>query len=97
MVGNGGGSIVNPSSIAGIIGSEHVHMAYNASKAAARLRTKSVAVQHAKDKIYQERFNTLWVPKFGQRVAVVLYVWHVLRQSRLIDWLLRASGWCDRL
>jgi len=48
MVANGGGSIVNLSSIAGIIGSEHVHMAYNASKAAVRLMTKSVAVQHAK-------------------------------------------------
>ena len=47
----GGGSIVNLSSIAGIIGSEHVHMAYNASKAAVRLMTKSVAVQHAKDGI----------------------------------------------
>jgi NAD(P)-dependent dehydrogenase (short-subunit alcohol dehydrogenase family) len=51
MVANGGGSIVNLSSIAGIIGSEHVHMAYNASEAAVRLMTKSVAVQHAKDKI----------------------------------------------
>jgi len=51
MVANGGGSIVSLSSIAGIIGSEHVHMAYNASKAAVRLMTKSVAVQHAKDKI----------------------------------------------
>jgi 3(or 17)beta-hydroxysteroid dehydrogenase len=47
----GGGAIVNLSSIAGIIGSEHVHMAYNASKAAVRLMTKSVAVQHAKDGI----------------------------------------------
>jgi NAD(P)-dependent dehydrogenase (short-subunit alcohol dehydrogenase family) len=51
MVANGGGSIINLSSIAGIIGSEHVHMAYNASKAAVRLMTKSVAVQHAKDNI----------------------------------------------
>src|SRR5262249_25989083 len=51
MIANGGGSIVNLSSIAGIIGSEQVHMAYNASKAAVRLMTKSVAVQHAKDKI----------------------------------------------
>ena len=39
MVASGGGSIVNLSSIAGIIGSEHVHMAYNASKAAVRLMT----------------------------------------------------------
>jgi NAD(P)-dependent dehydrogenase (short-subunit alcohol dehydrogenase family) len=51
MIANGGGSIVNLSSIAGIIGSDGVHMAYNASKAAVRLMTKSVAVQHAKDKI----------------------------------------------
>src|SRR6185312_9326046 len=51
MIANGGGSIVNLSSIAGIIGSEHGHMAYNASKAAVRLMTKSIAVQHAKDKI----------------------------------------------
>ena len=51
MIAGGGGSIVNLSSIAGIIGSEHVHMAYNASKAAVRLMTKSTAVQHAKDNI----------------------------------------------
>src|SRR6202035_1195236 len=51
MVANGGGSIVNLSSIAGVIGSEHVHIAYNASKAAVRLMTKWAAVQHAKDNI----------------------------------------------
>jgi NAD(P)-dependent dehydrogenase (short-subunit alcohol dehydrogenase family) len=51
LIANGGGSIVNLSSIAGVIGSEHVHMAYNASKAAVRLMAKSVAVQHAKHKI----------------------------------------------
>ena len=51
IAASGGGSIVNLSSIAGIIGSEGIHMAYNASKAAVRLMTKSVAVQHAKDNI----------------------------------------------
>ena len=51
MTAIGGGSIVNLSSIAGIIGSEHVHIAYNASKAAVRLMTKWVAVQHGKDNI----------------------------------------------
>jgi 3(or 17)beta-hydroxysteroid dehydrogenase len=51
MIANGGGAIVNMSSIAGVIGSEHVHIAYNASKAAVRLMTKWVAVQHAKDNI----------------------------------------------
>jgi hypothetical protein len=42
---------------------------------------------------YRERFNGLWAPKFGRRMAVLLYFWHVLRQSRLIDWLIRAFGW----
>jgi NAD(P)-dependent dehydrogenase (short-subunit alcohol dehydrogenase family) len=51
MIANSGGSIVNLSSIAGIIGSEGVHMAYNASKAAVRLMTKSTAVQNAQYKI----------------------------------------------
>ena len=51
MKQNGGGSIVNLSSIAGLIGSEGIHMAYNASKAAVRLMTKSTAVQHGVDKI----------------------------------------------
>jgi NAD(P)-dependent dehydrogenase (short-subunit alcohol dehydrogenase family) len=51
MIANGGGSIVNLSSIAGIIGSEGVHMAYNASKAAVRLMTKSIAIQQAHNKI----------------------------------------------
>ena len=46
---------------------------------------------------YQERFNGHWVPKFGHRAAVALYVWHVLRQSRLIDWLIRAFRLGDGL
>src|SRR3954447_17612253 len=40
-----GGSIVNLSSISGVVGQERIHCAYNASKAAVRLLTKSVAVQ----------------------------------------------------
>jgi hypothetical protein len=42
---------------------------------------------------FQERFNGLWVPKFGRRGAIAIYVWHVLRQSRLIDWLIHAFRW----
>ncbi|WP_149535842.1 SDR family NAD(P)-dependent oxidoreductase [Siccirubricoccus phaeus] len=41
----GGGSIVNLSSISGVVGQERIHCAYNASKAAVRLLTKSVATQ----------------------------------------------------
>ena len=47
----GGGSIVNISSISGIVGQEYVHPGYNASKGAVRLVTKAAAVQHAKDGI----------------------------------------------
>jgi cyclopentanol dehydrogenase len=46
----GGGSIVNISSVAGIVGSP-VLSAYNASKGAVRLLTKATAIQYAKDGI----------------------------------------------
>jgi NAD(P)-dependent dehydrogenase (short-subunit alcohol dehydrogenase family) len=51
MQKNGGGSIVNLSSISGIVGQTMVHMSYNASKGAVRTMTKSTAVQFGKDKI----------------------------------------------
>ena len=47
----GGGSIVNISSISGMIGQDNIHPGYNASKGAVRLLTKSTAIQHAKDGI----------------------------------------------
>jgi len=46
-----GGSIVNMSSMSGIVGQEFVHMGYNGAKAAIRLMTKSAAAQFAKDGI----------------------------------------------
>lgn len=46
MLAAGGGSIVNVSSISGLIGQEFVHMGYNAAKAAIHLMTKSAAVQY---------------------------------------------------
>lgn len=46
----GGGSIVNISSVAGLIGSA-ASTSYNASKGAVRLLTKSVAIQYAKEGI----------------------------------------------
>ena len=48
---SGGGSIVNISSIAGIIGLTSGNPAYAASKGAVRLLTKSTAIQHAADNI----------------------------------------------
>jgi NAD(P)-dependent dehydrogenase (short-subunit alcohol dehydrogenase family) len=47
MVNYGKGSIVNISSISGMVGQEYTHMGYNASKGAVRIMTKSAAVQYA--------------------------------------------------
>jgi 3alpha(or 20beta)-hydroxysteroid dehydrogenase len=47
----GGGSIVNISSTAGLVGSPGETAAYIATKGAVRLFTKATAIQHAKDKI----------------------------------------------
>jgi NAD(P)-dependent dehydrogenase (short-subunit alcohol dehydrogenase family) len=47
---SGGGSIINISSICGIIGS-HANAAYHASKGAVRIFSKSAAMQYAPDKI----------------------------------------------
>jgi len=51
MLKVGSGSIVNISSISGIVGQDYIHMGYNASKGAVRILTKSAAVQYAKDGI----------------------------------------------
>jgi NAD(P)-dependent dehydrogenase (short-subunit alcohol dehydrogenase family) len=50
MKHNGSGSIINISSIAGLVGSM-TQAAYNASKGAVRLLTKATAIQYAKDGI----------------------------------------------
>lgn len=55
MLKNGGGAIVNVSSILGLVG-EPTAFAYNASKGAVRLMSKSIALQYAKDNI---RCNTV--------------------------------------
>jgi cyclopentanol dehydrogenase len=47
----GGGSIVNISSTAGLVGSPGETAAYTATKGAVRLFTKATAIQHARDKI----------------------------------------------
>lgn len=51
MQKNGGGSIVNMSSVAGVVAQVGAHVGYSASKGAVRLITKAVAVQHAADGI----------------------------------------------
>jgi 3(or 17)beta-hydroxysteroid dehydrogenase len=51
MKAQGGGSIVNISSISGVTGQHQIHVAYNASKGAVRTLTKAAAVQHGADNI----------------------------------------------
>jgi NAD(P)-dependent dehydrogenase (short-subunit alcohol dehydrogenase family) len=51
MKRQGGGSIVNISSISGITGQHQIHVGYNASKGAVRTLTKAAAVQHGADNI----------------------------------------------
>ena len=46
MLKAGGGSIVNISSIMGLVGSERAHPAYNASKGATRIFTKAMAARY---------------------------------------------------
>lgn len=50
MAKHGGGSIINNSSVLGIVGMENC-VAYNASKGAVRQITKSMALDHANDNI----------------------------------------------
>ena len=45
------GSVINLSSISGIVGQGFIHVGYNASKGAVRLITKSGAAQHGRDNI----------------------------------------------
>ena len=51
-----GGSVINISSISGNVGQDGVAAAYNSSKGAVRIFSKSAAIQHAKDGI---RVNTI--------------------------------------
>ena len=46
-----GGSVINLSSISGIVGQGYIHVGYNASKGAVRLITKAGAAQHGKEGI----------------------------------------------
>ena len=47
----GGGSIVNISSMSGMVGQGNIQPVYNASKGAVRIFTKAMAVRHGKDGI----------------------------------------------
>ena len=69
MLEAGGGSIVNISSIMGLVGSEGGHPAYNASKGAVRIFTKAIAVRHGKDNIRANSVHPGFMPPMSSGIA----------------------------
>ena len=62
MQAAGGGSIVNMSSIMGLVGGESGHTAYSASKGSVRLLTKATAVRYGKDGIRANSVHPGYMP-----------------------------------
>ena len=62
MQSNCGGSIVNMSSIMGLVGGDSGHPAYNASKGSVRLLTKATAVRYGKDGIRANSVHPGYMP-----------------------------------
>jgi cyclopentanol dehydrogenase len=75
----GGGSIINISSVAGLVGSMD-SAAYNASKGAVRLFTKSTAIQHARDNI---RANSIHPGTIETLMTAELLADEANRQDRM--------------
>ena len=69
MLEAGGGSIVNISSIMGLVGSAGGHPAYNASKGAVRIFTKAIAVRHGKDNIRANSVHPGFMPPMSSGIA----------------------------
>ena len=67
----GGGSIINISSISGMLGQDYVSGAYNASKGAVRIFTKSTAIQYAKEGIRANSVHPgpIDTPMAGERLT----------------------------
>ncbi len=59
---NGGGSVVNISSIAGLVGMLSGHPAYNASKGAVRIFTKAMAVRYGRENIRVNSVHPGYMP-----------------------------------
>ena len=76
---NGGGSIVNISSVAGLVGN-HISSAYTASKGAVRLFTKSTAIQYASDGI---RANSVHPGTIETPMTAALLATPEYRQDRM--------------
>ena len=69
MLEAGGGSIINISSIMGLVGSASGHPAYNASKGAVRIFSKAMAVRHGKDNIRVNSVHPGFMPAMTSGIA----------------------------
>ena len=69
MLQNGGGSIVNISSIAGFVGMLSGHPAYNASKGAVRIFTKAMAVRYGQENIRVNSVHPGFMPPMMGNVS----------------------------
>jgi NAD(P)-dependent dehydrogenase (short-subunit alcohol dehydrogenase family) len=69
MLKAGGGSIINISSIMGLVGSAGGHPAYNASKGAVRIFSKAMAVRHGKDNIRVNSVHPGFMPPMASGIA----------------------------
>ncbi|HIM62969.1 MAG TPA: glucose 1-dehydrogenase [Dehalococcoidia bacterium] len=69
MLEAGGGSIVNISSIMGLVGSAGGHPAYNASKGAVRIFSKAMAVRHGKENIRVNSVHPGFMPPMASGIA----------------------------
>lgn len=81
MIAAGGGSIVNISSTAGILGSR-ISTAYNPSKAAVRVFTKSTALQYAKNNV---RANSIHPGPVESEMLSKVYPDKNLKRKREIE------------
>ena len=81
MRAGGGGSIVNISSVAGLIGSAGA-TAYNASKGAVRLLTKSLAVQYAAENI---RVNSVHPGPIETDMLDLVFPEEGMREQRAVN------------
>ena len=88
MLEAGGGSIVNISSIMGLVGSDTGHPAYHASKGAVRLFTKATAVRYGQEGI---RINSVH-PGFMPPMASSTPVDRSRRQALIDDTPLGREG-----
>ena len=69
MLEAGGGSIINISSIMGLVDSAGGHPAYNASKGAVRIFSKAMAVRHGKDNIRVNSVHPGFMPPMASGIA----------------------------